>query len=592
MESEEIHLTFAEATGAPGDLVVSLEELIKTKLAIQANSGYGKSRALRQLYEQTFNRMQQFVFDVEGEFLSLREKFDYLLVGAPADGADLAIHVEQAAELCRRLMELRASCIFDLSALEGRSEQRRFVQGFLEQLMKLPKEFWRPVLIGIDEAQIFVPERGFSEAESTAAVISVAGLGRKRGYCLVLAFQRLSQVHKGALAECLNRMIGRTVVDTDLTRAARDLGMDRAASGRLKKMARGEFYTYGPAFGDDISLVRTGDVQTSHFSGVDASHYTAPAASDAVRALLAQLQNITDEPTQETPPVPLCKHSDGVAANLTPGPVQIQIREVPVLAPEDLDCLRASVQTLEAALLTISNQLEAVRSSMERIEMIPADPIPCREPPPVIPERPVPKQLPVHEARSETSTVVPLPKPAIAEKQKEREIELPSGERLSTPQQAILDALMDFWSLGLNSVSRSNVAIWSGASPTSSAYGNNLGRLRSLGLVDYPQSGAVALTQSGRKRAKSVAKPVSSADLLEAWCRRLSGPQGRILRHVAKIYPASVGRNQLASATGASSTSSAFGNNLGGLRSLGLIDYPQSGRVSATRSLFPAGIPK
>jgi hypothetical protein len=38
---------------------------------------------------------------------------------------------------------------------------------------------------------------------------------------------------------------------------------------------------------------------------------------------------------------------------------------------------------------------------------------------------------------------------------------------------------------------------------------------------------------------------------------------------------------------GNSATSSGFANNLGALRSLGLIDYPQRGQVMATDLLFP-----
>src|SRR5690606_8232293 len=38
-------------------------------------------------------------------------------------------------------------------------------------------------------------------------------------------------------------------------------------------------------------------------------------------------------------------------------------------------------------------------------------------------------------------------------------------------------------------------------SPTSGGYFNNLGRLRSCGLIDYPEPGLVALTNAGRAAA-------------------------------------------------------------------------------------------
>ena len=64
-------------------------------------------------------------------------------------------------------------------------------------------------------------------------------------------------------------------------------------------------------------------------------------------------------------------------------------------------------------------------------------------------------------------------------------------------------------------------------------------------------------------------------------------PQVEILKSVIGIYPDVIDKDQLAQATGASATSSAYTNNLGALRSLGAICYPDKGRVRATELLFP-----
>ena len=53
-----------------------------------------------------------------------------------------------------------------------------------------------------------------------------------------------------------------------------------------------------------------------------------------------------------------------------------------------------------------------------------------------------------------------------------------------------------------------------------------------------------------------------------------------------KAYPQSLEREQVAVRAGASPTSSAFMNNLGALRSLGLIDYPRQGHVIAAPVLL------
>ena len=60
----------------------------------------------------------------------------------------------------------------------------------------------------------------------------------------------------------------------------------------------------------------------------------------------------------------------------------------------------------------------------------------------------------------------------------------------------------------------------------------------------------------------------------------------RILQQLIRLYPESIDKADLAEKAAASATSSAFTNNLGALRSLGLIDYPSPGQVAALPVLF------
>jgi uncharacterized protein len=54
-------------------------------MLIQANSGGGKSWAIRRILEQSQGKIQQIVIDLEGEFASLREKYDYILIRKDGD---------------------------------------------------------------------------------------------------------------------------------------------------------------------------------------------------------------------------------------------------------------------------------------------------------------------------------------------------------------------------------------------------------------------------------------------------------------------------------------------------------------------------
>jgi len=170
-------------------------------------SGGGKSWLLRLIAERA--GIQTIVLDNEGEFASLREAVDVLLVGA---SGELPTNPRHAALLARRLLEYKVSAVIDLYELKL-AERRRFVKLFLESLIHLPRDLWRPTLVILDEAHIYCPERGSGEAESTEPVISLMSQGRKRGYAGIIATQRLSKLHKDAAAEANNVIIGRTWLD-------------------------------------------------------------------------------------------------------------------------------------------------------------------------------------------------------------------------------------------------------------------------------------------------------------------------------------------------------------------------------------------
>src|SRR2546429_3165115 len=238
---------------------IDLSTLIDTRLLVQANSGGGKSWLLRRLLEQSHGKVQQIIIDLEGEFSTLREKYDYILA---AKEGDTAAEPQSAVLLARRLLELNVSAIIDLYEL-SHQERKRFVRLFLSAMINAPKSLWHPCLVIVDEAHVFAPQTGQSEAME--AVIDLATRGRKRGYCAVLATQRLSKLHKDAAAECNNKLIGRTGLDIDRKRAAEELGFtSKEATLALRQLEPGEFFAFGPAISSEVTKVQVGSVTTSH----------------------------------------------------------------------------------------------------------------------------------------------------------------------------------------------------------------------------------------------------------------------------------------------------------------------------------------
>jgi hypothetical protein len=566
-ESQAQALTFGEGPG----LRVDLDKLVESRVLIQANSGGGKSWLLRALLEQTFGRVLHLVFDPEGEFSTLRERYGYIL--AAKHGGDVEASPHTAAMLVRRLMELNVPAVFDLYDL-SRDEKREFLKRALNELMNLPRELWRPVIAAVDEIHDFAPESGHGEAQSLEAVRDAAARGRKRMVCLVGATQRMGKLSKDVAAELNNKFVGRTGLDLDVKRAAAELGMNaKDAVNILRSLEPGDFYAYGPAISTKVVLVH-GPTPHTRPPKVGSASSGPPPAPEKVKAVLAQLADLPKEARERAQTMEALQQENRELRRqlkATPAP-KVERVEVPVLKESDIkrlekignDCLLAAAEA-ESAAKQIRETIGYAKAQRggEGIRAAPR----------------FPADDPAHPPRQAGGG---HPAPRVVEPTQ------PTQEGITGPMQRILNALASFESLGLKTSKRGNVAVMANQSSTSSGYANNLGRLRTMGLITYPNDGEVALTDDGRGLA--VGEEIHGvADLHAAWERKLTKPQWAIVQNLIVSYPSYVDRIELAERSDQSATSSGYANNLGGLRSLGLIEYPEKGLVRAGRILFLDG---
>jgi len=322
---------------------IDLGRLLETRMLVQANSGGGKSWALRRILEQTAPSVQQLVIDPEGEFSTLRERFDYVIC-APHD-ADAIATPRTAALLARRLLETGVSAILDIYDLKAH-ERQAFVEKFLATLVNAPKSLWRPVLIVLDEAHIFAPEGG--KSESTGAVIDVATRGRKRGQSLIVATQRLAKLHKDVAAEMLNKMIGRTGLDVDVKRAADELGLTKGeAFEQLRPLSPGEFYIFGPALSTVPQKISVGEVVTTHPKAGSRLMQAPPAPSNKIKGLIAA--ELADLPQQAESEIRTLEDAKREVANLRRALTVAEKAQPPPAAPAYPD-QRAEVAELRQAI--------------------------------------------------------------------------------------------------------------------------------------------------------------------------------------------------------------------------------------------------
>ena len=285
-----VAIEIGEATGAAGGnaagAVLDLEELLSTRLLVQGNSGSGKSHLLRRLLEQSAPWVQQAVIDPEGDFASLAGRYGHLVI-------DAAAHDEAALYSAGARMRMhRIPVVLDLEGLDAEQQMRR-AAAFLDGMFEVAREYWFPVLVVVDEAQLFAPAVAGEVSDearrtSLAAMTNLMCRGRKRGLAGVIATQRLAKLAKNVAAEASNFLMGRTFLDIDMARAADLLGMERRQAEAFRDLPRGEFMALGPALSRRPLRVRIGAAETaSRAAGPSLLPLPADVAADPHALLLS-----------------------------------------------------------------------------------------------------------------------------------------------------------------------------------------------------------------------------------------------------------------------------------------------------------------
>jgi hypothetical protein len=333
----------ATNTGEPATL--DLEELLATRLLVQGNSGSGKSHLLRRLLEQSASWVQQAVIDPEGDFVTLGDRYGHLVIDAASSGIP---GLRRAAEGVR---QHRASVVLNLENLDVDS-QLRHAAAFLDGLFNVERDAWAPMLVVVDEAQLFAPAMG-SDVSDEARRVSLAAMtdlmcrGRKRGLAGIVATQRLAKLAKNVAAEASNFLMGRTFLDIDMARAADLLGMERRQAEMFRDLTRGHFVALGPAMSRRPLPLRIGPVETGSRGGGPKLVPPPEAPSEAAREQILKAAAAPD-PRPAAPPRRVAAPAPDIAAQLAAArPVMAQPAEAPPTAED-----AAKVEELLRALMT------------------------------------------------------------------------------------------------------------------------------------------------------------------------------------------------------------------------------------------------
>jgi hypothetical protein len=204
--------------------------------------------------------VQQTIIDPEGDFVTLAERFGHLVIDAEA-------HSEQGLQLAGERARIhRVSSVLNLEGLDAENQLRR-AGAFLNGLFEVDRDHWYPMLVVVDEAQLFAPAVA-GEVSDEARKLSLGAMtnlmcrGRKRGLAGVIATQRLAKLAKNVAAEASNFLMGRTFLDIDMARAADLLGMERRQAESFRDLERGHFMALGPALSRRPLGIRIGPTDT------------------------------------------------------------------------------------------------------------------------------------------------------------------------------------------------------------------------------------------------------------------------------------------------------------------------------------------
>jgi hypothetical protein len=290
-------------TVAGASATLDLEELLATRLLVQGNSGSGKSHLLRRLLEQSAPWVQQAVIDPEGDFVTLADRFGHLVI-------DAEVHTARALQAAgERARMHRVSTVLNLEGLDAENQMRR-AAAFLGGLFEVPRDHWYPMLVVVDEAQLFAPAVA-GEVSDEARKLSLAAMtdlmcrGRKRGLAGVIATQRLAKLAKNVAAEASNFLMGRTFLDIDMARAADLLGMERRQADAFRDLERGQFMALGPALSRRPLALRIGTTNTQPRNIIPGLMPMPEAAlEDAHAIILAAPPPEAIRPQRRPPPSP------------------------------------------------------------------------------------------------------------------------------------------------------------------------------------------------------------------------------------------------------------------------------------------------
>lgn len=259
---------------------VEVNQVVTGRTFIASITRFGKSWTARKVAEEVFGHCGLIILDVEGEYVSLREKFPFLIIGK-----DIPLQIETAEFMAEKVLEANISAILDLS-LTDTELGKEYVDKFLRRFSFLETTARKPYLIVVEEADEFGGERGIATSTCVEVLRNIAKKGAKRGVGILLISHRPAWVSKGILSQCINKAVGRIEWPADLEVLEKYARIPHDLVERFPTLEKGQFCFAGDWVSKPI-FVEVGMVKTTHLG---TTPDVIPSSSKELQAVIEGLQ--------------------------------------------------------------------------------------------------------------------------------------------------------------------------------------------------------------------------------------------------------------------------------------------------------------
>jgi hypothetical protein len=599
-------------------------DVVTQPIAILARRGAGKTYTASVIVEEVVRaKVPVVILDPTGAWWGLRSSVDGERPGLPVvifggDHGDVALEPSAGKVIADVVIDHPGAYVVDLSGFESKAAEVRFAADFLERLYRAKKRETGPLLLVVDEADVFAPQRpGPDQTRTLGATEAIVRRGRIKGLGNLLITQRAAVLNKNVLTQTEVLVVMQTTGPQDRaaiddwiagngTREERD-----EVLGSLASLEQGEAWIWSPSFLRILRRVRIRARTTFDSSRTPEAGEVAIAPRAFAEVDLEQLGAriaATIEQQKANDPAELRRRIHELERDLVKtradhaDPIP-EVREVIVEIP----VLNGQVERLAGILEQLVPVAEAIRGAGDQLVIAASEirvaisrtataPRPAPDSP-AWPRGRTPRVERVSPGRTGAPqsltaadrTGVGSGPRAVASGER-----IPGGaprdlveaRQLKAGARRMLSALAQ---LHPTPLTRVQIATLSDVSPAGGTFSDYLSAIRSNGLI-VEERGSIALSDTGQDLVAGElgSGAPSSSELLGLWGRKLKAGARRMLQVLHDSHPDGLTRAELAERAEVSAAGGTFSDYLSSLRRNGLLDEA-GGLVRAGEALFLGG---